>query len=50
MKFVAIHMVKYSIKPLMRNKKLYQLSIYREKGIRNWCPIYEIHTLNSLMV
>jgi hypothetical protein len=32
MKFLATHMVEYTIKPLMRNKKLYRLSIYRGKG------------------
>jgi len=51
MKFLASHMVEYTIKPLMRNKKLYQLEILRKKGgIRNWCSIYEIHTLYSLIV
>ena len=29
MKFLATHMVEYSIKPLMRNNKLYQLSVSR---------------------
>lgn len=35
MKFLASHMVEYTIKPLMRNKKLYQLSIYRKKRGNN---------------